>query len=130
MDFLNNYLDCIILSNDSLTLFLWEGVLEYKTEVFSRNKINTISWTKNSLADKLFNKGDLLIKLEFDTEFPFADVYSPKKQAAKLMMLKEGFLTRQKQTVEQDLADDNERFTVLVEAMSEVVKEYLDKKTD
>lgn len=45
------------------------------------------------------------------------------------MMLKESFLTRQKKQIEQDLSEDNERFSVLVEAMSEVVKEYMDKKT-
>ena len=45
------------------------------------------------------------------------------------MMLKESFLTRQKKQIEQDLSEDNERLNVLVEAMSEVVKEYMDKKT-
>jgi hypothetical protein len=44
-------------------------------------------------------------------------------------MLKEEFLSRQKQQVEKDLSEDNNRFNVLVEAMSEVVKEYLDQKT-
>ena len=73
-------------------------------------------------------KWDILIKLEFDTEFPFNDVASPKKQVRKLMMMKEEFLSRQKQQVEKDLSEDNERFTVLVEAMSEVVKDYLDNK--
>ncbi len=45
------------------------------------------------------------------------------------MMLKESFLTKQKQQVEKDLSDDSERFNVLVEAMSEVVKEYMEKKS-
>ena len=43
VDFLNLYLDCLILSKDTVTLFLREGRLEYKTEIFSWNKINTIS---------------------------------------------------------------------------------------
>ena len=45
-------------------------------------------------------------------------------------MLKEQFLTRQKQVIEKDLADDNQRFNVLVEAMSEAVKEYMDKSRE
>jgi hypothetical protein len=44
------------------------------------------------------------------------------------MMMKEDFLSRKKQQVEKDLSEDNDRFNVLVEAMSEVVKEYLDNK--
>ena len=78
----------------------------------------------------MFSKWDILIKLEFDTEFPFNDVANPKKQVRKLMMMKEEFLSRQKQQVEKDLSEDNDRFNVLVEAMSEVVKEYLDQKTN
>lgn len=127
-DFLNLYLDCLILSKDHAILFLREGFLEYKTEFFSWNKINTISSSQNGLRNKIWSKGDLVIKLDFDTEFPFADVTNPKKQVAKLMTLKDQFLTREKQTIEKDLADDNQRFNVLVEAMSEVVKEYMEKQ--
>lgn len=130
IDFLDLYLDCLILSKDSITFFLWDWVLEYKTEIFAWDKINTISRNQNSLSDKMFSKWDILIKLEFDTEFPFSNVSSPKKQVGKLMMMKEGFLSYKKQQVEKDLSEDNERFNVLVEAMSEVVKEYMDKKVD
>ena len=128
IDFLNLYLDCLILSKDSITFFLREWLLEYKTEIFSRDKINTISRNQIGFRDKLFGKWDILIKLEFDTEFPFTDVAHPKKQVRKLMMMKEDFLSRKKQQVEKDLSEDNDRFNVLVEAMSEVVKEYLDNK--
>ena len=128
LDFLNLYLDCLILSKDSITFFLREWLLEYKTEIFSWDKINTISRNQIGFRDKLFGKWDILIKLEFDTEFPFTDVAHPKKQVRKLMMMKEDFLSRKKQQVEKDLSEDNDRFNVLVEAMSEVVKEYLDNK--
>ena len=65
--------------------------------------------------------------MEFGTEFPFADVSNPKKQVSKLISLKEQFMERQKQVIEKDLHADDQRFNVLVEAMSEVVKDYLDK---
>lgn len=127
LDFLNLYLDCLILSKEHAILFLREGRLEYKTEFFSRNKINTISSSQNGIRNKIRSVGDILIKLEFDTEFPFADVNNPKKQVAKLITLKEQFMERQKQVIEKDLHEDDQRFNVLVEAMSEVVKDYLDK---
>lgn len=127
LDFLNLYLDCLILSKEHAVLFLREWWLEYKTEFFSWNKINTISSSQNGLRNKIRWKGDILIKLEFDTEFPFSDVSNPKKQVAKLITLKEQFLARQKQVIEKDLKDDDQRFNVLVEAMSEVVKDYLEK---
>ena len=127
LDFLNLYLDCLILSKDHAILFLREGRLEYKTEFFSWNKINTISSSQNGIRNKIWSVGDIVIKLEFDTEFPFADVTNPKKQVSKLITLKEQFMERQKQVIEKDLHEDDQRFNVLVEAMSEVVKDYLDK---
>lgn len=127
LDFLNLYLDCLILSKDHAILFLREGRLEYKTEFFSWNKINTISSSQNGIRNKIWSVGDIVIKLEFDTEFPFADVTNPKKQVSKLITLKEQFMERQKQVIEKDLYEDDQRFNVLVEAMSEVVKDYLDK---
>ena len=127
LDFLNLYLDCLILSKEHAILFLREGRLEYKTEFFSRNKINTIASSQNGIWNKIRSVGDILIKLEFGTEFPFADVSNPKKQVSKLISLKEQFMERQKQVIEKDLHADDQRFNVLVEAMSEVVKDYLDK---
>ena len=103
------------------------GIFLYKTEFFSRNKINTIASSQNGIWNKIRSVGDILIKLEFGTEFPFADVSNPKKQVSKLISLKEQFMERQKQVIEKDLHADDQRFNVLVEAMSEVVKDYLDK---
>ena len=62
IDFLNLYLDCLILSKDNITFFLWEWLLEYKTEIFSWSKINTISRNQIWFRDKLFWKWDILIK--------------------------------------------------------------------
>ena len=43
LGFLNLYLDCILISKDALTVFLRDGILEYKTEVIDRSKILVIS---------------------------------------------------------------------------------------
>ena len=55
---------------------------------------------------------------------------NPKKQVAKLIMLKQQFVTRQKQVIEKDLADHNQRFNVLVEPMSQVLKEHMHKSRE
>jgi len=54
--FLNLYLDCLLLSKETLTIFLWEGLLEYKTEVIDWSKINVISHRQDSFWDKVFGK--------------------------------------------------------------------------
>ena len=61
LGFLNLYLDCILISKDTLTVFLRDGILEYKTEIIDRSKISVISHRQDSIRDKLCGKWDLLI---------------------------------------------------------------------
>ncbi len=56
VSFLNLYLDCLLLSKENLTIFLWDGILEYRTQVLDWSKINAISYTQNSLRDRIFGK--------------------------------------------------------------------------
>ncbi|GHV28504.1 hypothetical protein FACS1894176_11090 [Bacteroidia bacterium] len=63
ISFLNLYLDCLLLSKSSLTVFLRDGILEYRTEVLDRSKINVISYKQDSLWDRIFGKGDIVIQV-------------------------------------------------------------------
>lgn len=128
IDFFDMYLDCIVLTQESLTLFLREGILEYKTEIFFRNKVSSLSWKQKGLLDKLFLQGDLLLTLEHDLDVTFENVYLPKKWIGKISLLKQKFLDQKKLNLERDLAEDQDRFEILIEAMGEVVKDYLTGK--
>ncbi|MDR2415729.1 MAG: hypothetical protein LBD75_03875 [Candidatus Peribacteria bacterium] len=127
ISFLNLYLDCLLLSKTTLTVFLWDGLLEYRTEVLDWSKINVVSHRKNSLWDNLFGKGDLVIQLGNSVDFAFNDVGHPKKYAAKLLLFKKNYEEEQKIKIEKDLEGDQRNFEVLVDALGEVMKEYLEK---
>ncbi|MFA7298097.1 MAG: hypothetical protein WC010_00405 [Candidatus Absconditabacterales bacterium] len=127
IDFLNIYLDGLILSEDGITMFMREGLFDYKTDFFERDKIETVSHTQNSIWDKLFAKGDLIIKLEHDVEYPFENVDSPQKQVAKILKLKNQFGLGVSIEKTNPITDD--KMAIIAEALSEVVKEYMDKKT-
>lgn len=127
INFLNLYLDALILTESWVTLFMREWLLEYKTDVFERERIETISHTQNSIWDKIFAKWDIMIRLEHWVEFPFDNVSRPKKQAAKILRMKEYFNMKQ---IEEDAAhesNENQKFNILIEALGEVVQEYMDK---
>ncbi|MDD2537375.1 MAG: hypothetical protein PHU61_02695 [Candidatus Absconditabacteria bacterium] len=128
--FLNLYLDCLLFSKNQLTVFLREGLLEYRTEVIDRSKINVVSHSQNSLRDKLFGKGDITIQLGNNVDFSFHDVSAPKRQVAKMMLYKQNYEEEQKQKIEKDLEGDQKNFDVLVDALGEVIKEYLEEKSD
>ena len=128
--FLNLYLDCILISKDSLTVFLRDWILEYKTEVIDRSKISVISHHQNSLRDKLFWKWDLLIQMWNDIDFSFNDVAHPKKSASKLILQKKEFEEIKKKKIEEDLAWDQRQFDILVDALWEVIRDYMDNKNN
>lgn len=127
IDFLNIYLDGLILSEKGITMFMWEGLFDYKTDFFERNRIETVSHNQNSFWDKLFSKGDLVIKLEHGIEYPFENINSPQKQAEKILKYKSHFSPVMPDENSQ-ISDD--KMSIIAEALSEVVKEYMDKKTE
>jgi len=104
-----------------------EWLFEYKTDFFERSKIETVSHNQNSFRDKLFSKGDLVIKLEHDVEYPFENINSPQKQVNKILKLKTQFSL--KNPVDKSTTINDEKMSIIAEALSEVVKEYMDKKT-
>ncbi len=133
LDFLNLYLDSLILTTSWVILFLWEGVLENSVEVFYWDKIETISYKQKWLWDKLLFSGDIEMSLDDWISLDFEDVHRPKKQIDKILKIKEKYLLKNviwkdENKFHNDLNDD--RFNILVDALSDVVKDYVEKKDD
>ena len=130
LGFLNLYLDCILISKDALTVFLRDGILEYKTEVIDRSKILVISHNQNSVRDKLCGKWDLLIQMWNDIDFSFSDISHPRKSASKLTLNKKNHDEAKKKKIEEDLQWDQRQFDILVDALWEVIRDYMETKNN
>ena len=128
--FLNLYLDCILISKEALTIFLRDWLLEYKTEIIDRSKILVISHRQNSFRDKICGKWDLLIQMWNDINFSFSDVSHPKKSATKLTLNKKNYEEAKKKKIEQDLEWDQRQFDILVDALWEVIRDYMENKNN
>ena len=128
--FLNLYLDCILISKEALTIFLRDWLLEYKTEIIDRSKILVISHRQNSFRDKICGKWDLLIQMWNDINFSFNDVSHPKKSATKLTLNKKNYEEAKKKKIEQDLEWYQRQFDILVDALWEVIREYMENKNN
>lgn len=129
LGFLNLYLDCILISKESLTVFLRDGILEYKTEIIDWSKILVISHRQDSFWDKICGKWDLLIQMWNDIDFSFSDIAHPKKSASKLTLNKKEYEEMKKKKIEEDLAWDQRQFDILVDALWEVIREYMENKS-
>lgn len=125
-DFFNKYADCIVLSKDWLTFFTRDGFYKYKTEFFDRNQIETISQSQDTIRDKIFGSGDLLITLDHWIEYPFEETSSIKYQIKKLMKAKENYTRISEIPADESIAW--EHIEILTEALSEVIKDYLGKR--
>ncbi len=124
--FLNLYLDCLLFTKGSIIVFLRDGLLQYRTEIFDWSRISVVSYRQDSFLDKLCNKGDILIQL-WGIDFTFTDVHSPKKSVARILFLKKRYEEEQGLKIEHDLANDNNRFEVLVNTLWGILQEYMDK---
>ena len=127
IDFCDIYLDCLVMTETGITLYLREWLLEYKTDHFDRNTIETISFNQKWVRDKMFMKWDITITLDHGIEYPFEDISNPKKQVDKIMQLKNRFVVP---VVEENPEVEWKKFDILVEALWEVVKDYIDKDND
>ena len=126
IDFCDIYLDCIVMTDTWITIYLWEWLLEYKNDHFDWSTIETISFNQKWFWDKVFMKWDVTITLDHGIEYPFEDISNPKKQVDKILVLKNRF-----SVPVQEEPDNSElewkKFDILVEALWEVVKDYIDK---
>lgn len=71
-------------------------------------------------------KWDITITLDHGIEYPFNDISNPKKQVDKILVLKNRFSAPTPVETE-DPELEWKKFDILVEALWEVVKDYIDK---
>ncbi len=91
IDFLDLYLDVLVLTPKGIVLFMRNGLFYHKTDIFEWAKIETISHTQRGFWDKILLQGDLMITLEHGVEYPFERIASPNRHVQKLLMYKQKF---------------------------------------
>lgn len=128
IDIFNKGVDCIVLSKQWITFFARDGVFKYKTEFFGRDSIETISHQQNTFRDKLFLRGDIKIVLDHEITYEFEQVTTPKKQVKKIMKLKDQYLAKKEYEEDSQSNIDHDQIWILSDALSDVIKEYLEKK--
>jgi hypothetical protein len=124
IQFLNDYLDALIVSEQWLTIFRRDGILQYSVQQFEREKIEMISFIQNSLADKIRDKWDILIHLEHNISFRIEHIANPKKISNMIR----SFKWQHAKIVDHpsEISNDtNDKFEILVETLSEVIKDYM-----
>ena len=122
------YLDSLLITNVGLILFRWDWLFKQKVATLQRVSIETVAFEQNSLLDTALWKWDITIRVE-DTTFTFKNLAQPAKRVTQLLSWKDKILWRFHYSENETAAElEPDKYEMLVEALWEVVSEYVDKK--
>lgn len=108
-------------------MFRREWLLEYKNEYFERSKIEVVSHEQKNFLDTLLHTGDLIITLDHWLVFEFERIHNPVKKASILLNAKTDALKPREELSNQVNQD---KFTMLVETLWEVIIDYMKSHKD
>ncbi len=126
-EFIDEYLDALVVTDMWLVFFRWNWLFSYKTLVMQWISIETVTNEQNTFMDTVFKKGDISIRLEEEMQY-FSDVYLPAQQVAVILNWKERLLWTRSAFENEPKEDIKDKYELLVEALGEVVSEYVEKK--
>lgn len=128
LEFLNLYLDAIVISKSGISIFLWNKILNYSVQHHHRDHIESISHLQTSLNDKIRNKWIIRLNLNHGDETLFHGIWNPKEISDILRKKKSQFESKIPfQSDPQETYNTNEKFDILVETLWEVIKDYMEK---
>ncbi|MFA7285095.1 MAG: hypothetical protein WC004_04735 [Candidatus Absconditabacterales bacterium] len=127
-DFLNAYMDTVVLTDRGVTIVTIEGWFTYKVDFFEWKNISSLRFTQSGLIQKIFNEGAVTISLDHDSDYVIQGVSHPQRQCSIINKLKFDMLTRvqQEEQSQQALAfNEPDKFEVLVDTLGEVINSYM-----
>ncbi len=129
LDLLDSYLDALLITNRWLLLFTWDWLFKQTVTNLQWVSTETIMYEQNSFWDTLFKKWDIRISVE-DMKYLFKEVWNPAEKVTQIVSWKEKILWRFHYTENENETESTEKdkYELLVEALWEVVTEYVDKK--
>lgn len=131
-ELLDTYLDTLVVTDVGLILFQRHNPLSQTTSVIQRIAIESMEHTHNGFRSWLLNLGNLSIQVE-DQRYLFPRITNPSKTIQQILKAKEK--ATRFQFGENKMPPppptewaDKETYNIFVEALGEVMEEYLKKK--
>ena len=118
------YLDTIVFTKSSVIIFKVHGMFNSTSDNIAYESIESIFMEQDWIVDIILNKWNIIIRRQWHVN-TFTDVENPSKEVSEIDRIidekKQDRLTVKKEKPK----DDN--FSVFVEAMWEIMKEYKSK---
>jgi hypothetical protein len=87
----------------------------------------TIMYEQQTFRDTLFKKWDIKITVE-ETAYSFKDANKPAEKVSNIIARKQKILWRHHYSENETVPEAKDKYELLVEALWEVVSEYVEKK--
>lgn len=127
LDFLDIFLDAIILTNYWVVIFKWEWILTYSSESVERTWLQAIFDEQSWILDILLNKWDIKIK-RHDEIYTFKNIHNPWKEKYTILQMNERIqkqLSINDESVEENNAEQwDEKIEVLLDVLKDVLMDY------
>lgn len=127
INFLNIYLDCIIITSTWLVIFEREKILEYKSETLNRTSIDNISHSQQWLRERLLGTWSLHIWLNQWASITLEHIPNIQRTANLLWTYKHQIDAQHNHSLYPWPEEDTTKFDLLVETLWEIIKEYTQK---
>lgn len=130
LEFLNKYLDALVITAQGIIIFEWDGFLHYSLQQFDRDSIESITHSQDSIGDKLIGKWSIIVTIDHGAIFSFDNISSPSRIADTLRQYKQKHGAIRPHHHDEDEEPwwvYNEKFEILVETLGEVIKDYMGK---
>lgn len=127
-DFLDIYLDSVVLTNRGVTIVRIDGWFRYKVDFFERKNIISVSHSQGGIVDKIFNNWSVKIALDHDSDYTISGVAWPDKQSSIINKYKFEALDREKELEEiaaAQIMQQPDKFEILVDTLSDVIGAYM-----
>ena len=123
--FMDLYLDSLVLTDQGISLFFWEGLFKYSNELLERASVEAVYDEQDGLLDIILNKWDVKIK-RAEAEYVFDEIPKPSSVSALILSVKEEILNQDEDSNNQE--EEIDKFQLLVEALGEIIKEFYSKR--
>jgi len=125
LNFLDIYLDAIIVTKSSIIVYKWYGLLKATTDVLDFDAVESVYADQSWLIDILFDKWDLYLR-RAGHENVFEDVSSPNKVASKINELIKEFTVKEEDEKVEEKIEENDK-EKKVRMLAEILMEVMDE---
>ena len=126
-DLFDEYLDALLITDRWLARVTRDNPFRHRVDTIERWSLETVSDYQETFIDSIVKKGHLKISL-IEDDYYFRDIWLPAVASTMILDYKDMMLAKSHSPAAADEEPDHDKYKLLVEALWEVVTDYVSRK--